>query len=84
MSFEAPVLIRPRFRTVEKVSLLKLSENADGSIDLLPNPTYAAEPAFSVDGDVGRMVTAGSNYNGNVQLRRTGTGTAPENWIMDS
>ncbi len=47
---EAPVLIRPRLRTVERVSLLKLSENQDGSIDLLPNPTYGAEPPFQVDG----------------------------------
>lgn len=49
-NLEAPVLIRPRARSVEKVSLLKVSEKADGSIDLLPNPTYAAEPAFRVDG----------------------------------
>ncbi len=47
---EAPVLIRPRFRTVEKVNLLKLSENPDGSIDLLPDPTYAQEPPFTVEG----------------------------------
>jgi thiol-disulfide isomerase/thioredoxin len=46
----APVLIRPRFRTVEKVNLLKLEEKADGSIDLLPNPIYAAEPGFQVVG----------------------------------
>ncbi len=46
----APVLIRPRFRTVEKVSLLKMNEKQDGSIDLLPNPTYASEESFSVDG----------------------------------
>ncbi len=47
---EAPILIRPRFRTVEKVSLLKMAENGDGSIDLLPDPTYASEPAFRVEG----------------------------------
>ena len=46
----APVLIRPRFRSVEKVSLLKMNQKPDGSIDLLPNPTYAAEPGFTVDG----------------------------------
>ena len=46
----APVLIRPRFRSVEKVSLLKMNQKQDGSIDLLPNPTYAAEPGFTVDG----------------------------------
>ncbi len=46
----APVLIRPRVRSVEKVSLLKMDEKADGSIDLLPNPVYAAEQGFSVDG----------------------------------
>ena len=49
-NLEAPVLIRPRFRTVEKVNLLKLSENADGSIDLLPDPTYAQEEPFTVEG----------------------------------
>ncbi len=46
----APVLIRPRFQSVEKVNLLKLAKQADGSIDLLPNPTYAAEPGFRVEG----------------------------------
>ncbi len=46
----SPVLIRPRLRSVEKVNLLKLDERPDGSIDLLPNPTYAAEPAFRVEG----------------------------------
>lgn len=46
----APVLIRPRMRSVEKVNLLKLDEKPDGSIDLLPNPAYASEPAFQVVG----------------------------------
>lgn len=46
----APVLIRPRLRSVEKISLLKLDQKPDGSIDLLPNPAYAAEPAFQVVG----------------------------------
>jgi thiol-disulfide isomerase/thioredoxin len=46
----APVLILPRQRSVQKVSLLKLDEKPDGSIDLLPNPVYAAEPPFQVVG----------------------------------
>ena len=45
----APVLIRPRTRSVEKISLLKIAENPNGTLELLPNPAYGSEPPFQVD-----------------------------------
>lgn len=49
-ALEAPVLLQPRYRTVELVNLLKMEEKDDGTIDLLPNPSYAAAGMFQVEG----------------------------------
>lgn len=46
----APVLIRVRERTVQTVQLLKLAEQANGTLDLLPGAAGAAQPPFEVEG----------------------------------
>ena len=47
----APVLIRLRERTVETVNLMKVSENGDGTIDLLPEATLAPQGSYQLNAD---------------------------------
>jgi thiol-disulfide isomerase/thioredoxin len=46
--FPSPVLIQPRTSAVETVQASKVAEREDGTIDLLPAPTLAAQPSFEV------------------------------------
>ena len=55
----SPVLLGLGTRQVEAVHLLKIDKKSDGTIDLLPDPTYDTYGLFAVDGQDVKF-TAGS------------------------
>jgi thiol-disulfide isomerase/thioredoxin len=46
---EAPLLIEPRAGDVKTVSVLKVSRQADGTVNLLPNAAATSQGPFSID-----------------------------------
>jgi thiol-disulfide isomerase/thioredoxin len=63
-----PVLLTPRAGTVEKVNLMKVAKQPDGSVNLLPSPTV---------GMVGKFQTQGDDVNFTYENRRVTLSAKP-------
>lgn len=59
-ALEAPILVSPRLRRVETVHLMKVARQENGTVNLLPNATLAAQGEFEVVGDEARFTVAGT------------------------
>ncbi len=58
----SPLLIVPRSRAVQSVNLMKVTKQADGTLDLAADAAFASKGAFQLDGTTVRFDADGKSY----------------------
>ena len=58
----SPLLIVPRSRAVQSVNLMKVTKQADGTLDLAADAAFASKGGFQLDGTTVRFDADGKSY----------------------